>query len=118
MATTEHEKTNFARNTTGVNITDLTFATMATGAGNGRTWQHNVNDVILLKNDSGGPATFTLKAVTPSRFSAMGITVPDRTIVVADTKTVALRVSDVFAADGIITLECDVAAKLAVLLLQ
>jgi cobalamin biosynthesis protein CbiG len=118
MPTTEQAKTNFARNTNGVNITDMTFATMTAGAGNGQVWTHNVNDVILLKNGTGGTATFTLKAVTPSRFSAMGITVPDKTITVAAAKTLALRLSDVFSAEGIVTIECDVAANIAVLLLQ
>ena len=44
---------------TGTNLTDATYATLSTGAGNGVKFAYSKNNTIVLKNDTGGAAVFT-----------------------------------------------------------
>ena len=46
---------------TGLNITDMTVQTLSTGAGNGVEVPYQLGTYLLLRNDTGGSAAFTLK---------------------------------------------------------
>lgn len=97
----------------GLNLTDATFTTLATGAGNGIEVPFRPGDVLVLKNDSGGAATYTVKVRQPQDFTALGITVPDDSFAVADGKSFIVPLANVFKqTDGDIYVDCDVAGKL------
>lgn len=116
MARSALTKTASARNLTGLNLGTMTFTTLATGAGNGRYWSHADTDLILLKNDTGGPATFTLVFTQGSEYTRFGFSLSSPTLVIADGKVYALRLGDLFRdATGLINIDCDVAGKAAVL---
>lgn len=101
---------------TGYNLTDSAgFATLSTGAGNGVSFAFNRNDTIVLKNDSGGSADFTIKIPTPGTYSAR-TTVNDDTVTVADGKTWLYKCTEIFKqSDGDVYIDCDVAGKVLVL---
>ncbi len=102
---------------TGLNVTDATFATLGTGASNGVTFPYDGNNRILLKNDTGGAATFTIKLPTPTTHSNLGVTVPDMTVAVANGKTYEFKASSLQVArqsDGAIYIDCNVAGKVLV----
>lgn len=108
--------TAVAIGTGGYNLTDQSASTtLVAGAGNGVKFLYNTNYLILLINESGDTAVYTLKAVTPAQVTAAGGTVNDKTISVADGKTY-LRKPDTFFKDsnGYITIECDQAADVLV----
>ena len=116
MARSALTKTTSSRNLTGINLGTTTFTTLATGAGNGKYWTHSGNDLILLKNDTGGPATFTLVFTTPAEYTRYSLSVASPTLIVADGKVYALRLGDLMTdASGQINIDCDVAGKIAVL---
>ena len=101
---------------TSLNLTDATFTTLSTGAGNGIEVPYRAGDVLILKNDSGGPAVFTVKVRQPAEFTALGITVPDETFTVADGKTHIVPLAAVFRqTDSDIYVDCDVAGKVIAL---
>jgi len=115
MARSELTKTSCARGMTGSVLTDATFTTLSTGSGNGVYFSYLGTDLIVLKNDTGGDATFTFVISTPSSYSTYGITITSPTVVVANGKTTLIRVSDLFKdADGEINIDCDVAGKVLV----
>lgn len=102
---------------TGLNITDASFATLGAGANNGVTFPYDSNIRIILKNDTGGAATFTIKIPTPTTYSDIGVTVPDMTVSVANGKMyefkgVSLNVGR--QSDGSIYIDCNVAGKVLV----
>ena len=100
---------------TGLNITDATYATMGTGAGNGVSVSYDGNTRIVLKNDTGGAATFTVKIATPTSYSDMGVTSPDMSIPVANGKTWEFKPPAVWRqADGNVYIDCNVAGKVLV----
>lgn len=102
---------------TGVNITDATYTTMATGTDNGVTFPHDSRDVIILRNDTGGPATFTLIVNVPPELTAIGVTPANQTVVVATGKTVLLKPGTAIIGSDTartIAIDCDVAAKILV----
>ncbi len=102
---------------TGYNLTDSAgFTTMSTGAGNGVAFAQSGSDRIILKNDTGGAAVFTVKVPTPSGYTALGLTIPDMTVTVANGKTWVLEPHSLFRqSDGAIYIDCDVAGKILVL---
>jgi len=102
---------------TGLNITDASFATLGAGASNGVTFPYDSNNRVILKNDTGGAATFTIKVPTPTIYSNVGVTVPDMTVSVAngkmyEFKAVSLNVGR--QSDGSIYIDCNVAGKVLV----
>ena len=100
---------------TGLNITDATYATMGTGAGNGVSVSYDGNTRIVLKNDTGGAATFTVKIATPTSYSDIGVTFPDMSIAVANGKTWEFKPPAVWRqADGNVYIDCNVAGKVLV----
>ena len=115
MATTPITATALAA--TGYNLADSAdFATLTTGAGNGVEFKLDVTDIVVLKNDTGGAAVFTLKVPSPTDFSSKGVTIPDVTVTVAAGKTWVYKLSSIFKqADGDVIIECDVAGKVLVL---
>ena len=102
----------------GYNLTDSAdFTTLVAGAGNGVQFTHDGNDTLILKNDTGGAAVFTFKTPTPSSLSAVGGSVTEPTVTVADGKThVMPPLGTVFKqSDGKVYIECDVAGKVLLL---
>lgn len=100
----------------GYNLTDSSdFTTLVSGAGNGVTFDYDGRDVIILKNDTGGTAVFTIKVPTPSAYSGI-VTVGDETVSVANNKTYLNPVLAIFknVSTGKIIIECDVAGKVLV----
>lgn len=102
---------------TGYNLIDSTdFTTLSTGDSNGIMVQFDPSDILILKNDTGGPAVFTLKVPGENKYSDKGIAVPDQTVTVADGKTWIYQLTGVFKqSDGKVYVDCDVAGKLLVL---
>jgi hypothetical protein len=93
----------------GTNLTDATFTTLSTGDGNGVQFNFNPDAILVLKNDTGGPAAFTIKVPTPSGYR---VTIPDETVSVADGKTYLYRLNATFKqSDGKVYVDCDVAGK-------
>lgn len=115
MARTAIQLTDLTK--TGYNLTDSTdFATLGTGVGNGITVAFDPRDVLVLKNDTGGPAVFTLKVPGEDKYSDKGITVPDETVTVADGDTWIYQLTSIFKqSDGKVYIDCDVAGKVLVL---
>lgn len=102
---------------TGYNLTDSSdFETMTAGAGNGVEFSYDANDIVILKNGTGGSVDFTIKAPTPATYSAKGITISDVTVTVADGKTWAYKLSAIFKqSDGDVIIECDDTADILIL---
>lgn len=102
---------------TGYNLTDSTdFTTLSAGSGNGITVLFDPRDILVLKNDTGGPAVFTLLVPGEDKYSDKGITVPDETVTVAAGKTWIYQLTGIFKqSDGKVYVDCDVAGKLLVL---
>lgn len=99
---------------TGLNLTDAAVETMSTGAGNGVEVPYAGNKKVLLRNDSGGAATYTFKVPTPSNYSAIGATVPDIDVEVANGKDVLMPLAAVMQqSDDKVYIDCDVAGKIA-----
>lgn len=116
MAVTNITVTAFPE--TGFNVTDATYQATGIGSGNGVAFPYGPGDVVYLKNDTGGSATFSfLIGSAGSEFTDKGITIPAATEVVADGKTHVYKLSDIFKnnADGKVTIECTVAGKVMVL---
>lgn len=102
---------------TGYNLTDSgDFTTLSTGAGNGITVLFDPRDILILRNDTGGPAVFTLKTAGEDKYSDKGITVPDDTVTVADGKDWVYQLTSIFKqSDGKVYIDCDVAGKVLIL---
>jgi hypothetical protein len=117
MAAVEITKVAIPHTDAGYNLTDSAdFETLVAGAGNGVKFTHEDDLIVILKNDSGSPATFTLKAVLGAAYTTYGAALTNPTIAVANSKTYIMRLDKVFrAADGFVTIECDVAGKVLVL---
>lgn len=100
----------------GINITDLTTDTIATGDDNGFTFDYVGGSDLLIVNDTGGPAAVTIKIPSQTNLTTVGVTTPDKEITIADGKTYLWPVSTVFKqSDSKIYVDCDVAAKFALL---
>lgn len=100
---------------TGLNVTDASFATSGTGAGNGVSFTFDNNFRVILKNDTGSAATFTIKVPTPASYTEVGVTIPDMTVAVANGKTHEFKPMSVWRqSDGNIYIDCNVAGKVLV----
>lgn len=102
---------------TGFNLTDATFTTMSTGAGNGIEVPARQGDTLVLYNSTGGAAVYTLKLPTPTAIAARGATVPDVTYSVATGKMHLYPLTDTIfrQSDGDVYVDCDVAGKIVCL---
>ena len=101
---------------TGKNVTDMTVDTLATGAGNGVEVPYTQGAHLLLQNDTGGSAAFTVKVPTPTGMDARGITVPDITITVAVGKDWLYPLDGILRQTGdLVYVDCDVAGKVGLL---
>jgi hypothetical protein len=102
---------------TGYNLTDSAdFATLGVGSGNGITVTFDPDDILILKNDTGGSAVFTLKVPGETKYSDKGITVPDETVTVANGKSWVYQLTGIYKqSDGKVYIDCDVAGKVLVL---
>ncbi len=112
-------RTTIARTTvtaTGFNLTDATFTTMATGAGNGIEVPYHAGDLIVLRNDTGGAAVYTIKTAQPASYSGWGLTVTDLTVTVAAGKIWVIEPTAIWKqSDSDLYIDCDVAGKVLVL---
>jgi hypothetical protein len=112
-------KQAIAHDNTGFNITDASFQTMTTGSGNGSQWDWATDDIVVVKNDTGGAAvvTFKLSAAAKAQATQYGATTPDPTKSIANGKTHLFRLDQAAFKETTnkVTIECDVAAKVAVL---
>jgi hypothetical protein len=75
--------------------------------------------VVVIRNDTGGAATFTLKlsARAKAPATAYGTSVSDPTVALATGKTMVLRLDheSFRETDQKVTVECNVAGKIIVL---
>lgn len=114
MARTPIARTAIA--VTGTNLTDATYTTMATGAGNGVEVPYHAGDVVVLSNATGGPAVYTIKIAQPAAYSALSLTVPDLAVTVATGKSWVIQLESIFRqSDSDLYVDCDVAGKILVL---
>ena len=101
---------------TGFNLTDATYTTMSTGSGNGVQFALDTNDIVVLKNGTGGAAVYTIKVPGETKYSEKGATVPDVTVTVANNKSWVYPLSAIFKqSDGKVYIDCDVAGQILVL---
>lgn len=100
----------------GYNLTDsAAFSTLVAGGGNGINCLVSAG-TIVLKNDSGGAAVFTIKTAPQAQLTALGLTTPNLTIAVANGKTYVLPLASQMLILSYITIECDVAGKVLILI--
>lgn len=101
---------------TGLNITDATFATLATGANNGVEVPYREGDALFLKNTTAGAAVFTVKIAQSAQYSELGIAIPDETFSVPAAKTLIVPLAAVFKQpDGDVYIDCDIAGSVLML---
>lgn len=114
MAAVEITKHALPQNAAGYDLTDSAdFTTLVSGSGNGVKFTYEDGLILVLKNDSGSAATYTLKVPASSSLAAYGGTITSPTCVVANGKTVLLILSSLFrdAATGFVTVECSAGGK-------
>ena len=113
-ALTKTTPTAWASN--GTNITDATYVTMSTGATNGVTFSHDNTDLIILRNDTGGNAVYSIIVEPVASVTAVGGSLTDASLTVATGKIHVLKpIAGMRQTDGDIYIDCDVAAKILVL---
>lgn len=102
---------------TGYNLTDSAgFVALTPGADNGKIIDYNAAARIILKNTTGGAAVYTIKMVTPSPYSALGLSISDMAITVAAGKTWEVKPHAAMQQEGgQIYIDCDVAGSILVL---
>jgi hypothetical protein len=96
------------------NLTDSAdyTAIAGTGSGNGATVSYHDTNLLLIKNDTGGPATVTIGVVQPTAYSDASVTIPDQSISIADTKEYIVQKREIYAqTDGFIYIDADVLVK-------
>ena len=111
--------TRTAVTATGYNLTDSTdFDELATGSGNGAEVPYRTGDILVLRNGTGSPATFTIDIPQPSDYSGKGVVIPDIEVAVADGKDYLYPVSSIMKqTDGDIYIDCDVAGEILALVI-
>ena len=117
MAAVAHTKVDLNQNVTGYNLTDSAgFQTLVTGGSNGSKHTYSLNDIVILKNDTGGNATFTFTTPVSASLAAIGATITRPTVTIATGKTYLFRLSEVLKdGNGEVVITCDVAGKLLVI---
>lgn len=113
MSAVPINKVTIPHTNAGYNLTDSAdFSTLVTGSGNGVSFAWSGGDVVVLKNDSGSSATYTIKFGPFASITGVGGAVTNPTIVIANNKTYMVRLDSQFAdANGNVTIECSVAGK-------
>lgn len=113
MAAATLLQTSVPMTNAGLNLTDATFTTLVAGGSNGVTFLWNPTDVLVLKNDTGGAAVFSFTPSVPASLTEQSITLAAKTLSVANGKTYAVRVAEIFksTSTGYVTVTCDVAGK-------
>lgn len=117
MAAATITKVAIPHTSAGYNLTDSAdFTTLVAGSGNGVQCTHEDDLIVVLKNDTGGSATFTLKIPASSSLTTYGGAITSPTVVVANGKLVQLRLDSLFRSGttGYVTIECNVAGKVLV----
>ena len=100
-------------------LAGISYTTLVSGAGAGVFFTYDTTKFILLKNDSGGAAVFTVLLKDYEDLDDIGATPDDMTIAVADGSTHMLPMSAPFRnSSGQVTIECDVAGEVAVIALS
>lgn len=113
MATTVIAHTNIPAN--GLNLTSATFATLVAGASNGVEFPYHPNNILFLKNDTGGSVDYTISVRQPAGYSGPGLTIPDEVVTVANGATVMYPSLPIFKqATGNMIVTCDGTAKVLV----
>lgn len=96
-------------------IQDITWTALVAGSNNGKYFSFNDSELLLLYNDTGGAATFTIPLTEPDDYSALNVTLNDKTISVDNTDHKISVVSSKYKdSDNYINVDCDVAGKIAV----
>lgn len=114
MAAVTITKQDVAAN--GFDLTNATFETLVSGAGNGVVFDYHPHNIIVLKNPTGGAAVFTIKVKQPSSYSTPGITIPDETVSVPTGETYLYPSLAIFKdSNAQVTVECDVAGEVIVI---
>ena len=103
----------------GYNLTDSAdFKTMTLGADNGVEFTFKTTDTVVLKNDSGGDADYTVKTAPKDPHNTRGQNPVDLVITVATGKTWNFSPSETlhaYASTLLVKIDCDVAGKIVVL---
>jgi hypothetical protein len=109
-------KTSLTRNLAGFDLGDATYETMVAGAGAGVIWPYASTDLVVLKNDSGETATYTIQLSTPASYVALGLAPDNPTIELADGELYLVRVSELWRDNTRkCAIDCDQAGKILVL---
>lgn len=100
----------------GLNLTDAALTTLSTGSGNGVSFAYDGNDLVVLRNDTGGDAVYTLVLRSLTGVTSVGGSLTNPTVTVATAKDHVFKLPDIFKqADGNAYIDCDVAAKVGVI---
>lgn len=92
-----------------------TFTTMTAGASNGVEFPYTAGAWAILRNTTGATINFTFKVPTPAAYAAKGVTMPDVTVAVLNTRTLLYPLSPIFMQDdGLVGVDCDAAGMIAV----
>lgn len=117
MARTELTTANFIdlASTPEIVVQDITWTALTAGSNNGRYFSFNDAECLLLYNDTGGAASFTIPLTEGDDLDALNITLNDKTIALDNTDHKLCVVSSKYM-DGNrnINIDCDVAGKIAV----
>lgn len=98
---------------TGYNLSDS--ADFVTIEGGGVSFPY-APGVAILKNGTGGDATFTFLTPTPTIYAVRGLTIPDATVTVGDGDTWLYPLSSIFIQpDDNVYVDCSVEAQILVL---
>lgn len=117
MARTELTTANFIdlESTPEFIVESITWTTLTAGSNNGKYFSFNDAEMLLIYNDTGGAATFTIPLTESSDMSALSITYNDKTIALSTANHKVCVVSSKYK-DGsnYVNIDCDVAGKIAV----
>lgn len=97
----------------GLNLTDITqYTVLLNGAGNGVKFSFSQAGWLVLKNSGGTSVVFTILMPEPAQYSALGITITDKTVTVAANQTHILSVDSRYQhADGFVYVESNTASN-------
>ena len=96
-------------------VEDISWTTLVAGSNNGRYFSFNDAEMLLIYNDTGGAATFTIPLTEGDDLDALNITFNDKTISCDNNDHQFCVVSSKYKdADNYINVDCDVAGKIAV----
>jgi len=96
-------------------VEDISWTTLVAGSSNGRYFSFNDAEMLLIYNDTGGAATFTIPLTEGDDLDALNITFNDKTISCDNNDHQFCVVSSKYKdADNYINVDCNVAGKIAV----